>query len=77
MIACAAADRYAENTKQPCASGQGGWINASTVKRQLLNVFRMNRHGEGERFAEFEKLGNRKLLWHGIDALAYLVDTAA
>ena len=31
-------------------------------------VFRMNRHGEGERFAEFEKLGNRKLLWHGVGA---------
>ena len=38
--------QYADNTTAPCASGQGGWIGASTVKRQLLDVFRVNRHGE-------------------------------
>lgn len=31
----------------------------------LQGVFKINRHGERERFSEFSKLHNRMLLWHG------------
>jgi poly [ADP-ribose] polymerase len=53
-----------DNTKMP-ASGQGGWISASTTKRTLVDVMRVNRHGEGDRYSAFEGVGNRRLLWHG------------
>jgi len=32
---------------------------------ELIDLFRVNRHTEGERFKDHEKTGNRKLLWHG------------
>jgi len=32
---------------------------------KLLDVFRVNRHSEKDKFAEFDKVGNRRLLWHG------------
>jgi poly [ADP-ribose] polymerase len=31
----------------------------------MLNLFRLDRKGEGTRFATHEELDNRKLLWHG------------
>jgi poly [ADP-ribose] polymerase len=36
-----------------------------SVKRELLEVFKVNRHGEEERYSAFDQIGNRKLLWHG------------
>lgn len=32
---------------------------------KLLNVWRVNRHGEDERFAPFVNVDNKKCLWHG------------
>ncbi|XP_065065957.1 protein mono-ADP-ribosyltransferase PARP3-like [Rhopilema esculentum] len=32
---------------------------------KILDVWRMNRHSEGERFKEHDELKHRKLLWHG------------
>lgn len=32
---------------------------------KLLDVFELDRHGEGKRFAAHDGLENRKLLWHG------------
>lgn len=32
---------------------------------KLLDVWRVDRHGEDKRFAKFDKLDNHKLLWHG------------
>ena len=32
---------------------------------KLLNVWRVNRHGEESRFAPYKALGNARLLWHG------------
>eukprot|EP00171_Calliarthron_tuberculosum_P020200 IDg20200t1 len=32
---------------------------------KLLDVWRVSRHGEDTRFAEYKKLNNHKLLWHG------------
>src|SRR5687768_14793157 len=34
-------------------------------KPKLVNLFRLDRKPERKRFAEHDKLGNRKLLWHG------------
>ena len=31
----------------------------------LLNIWQVNRHSEGQRFQQFDKLDNRRLLWHG------------
>ncbi|RXG67232.1 Poly [ADP-ribose] polymerase 1, partial [Armadillidium vulgare] len=31
----------------------------------LLQVFKINRHGEEKQFSSFKKLHNRQLLWHG------------
>ena len=49
-------------------AGQGGWISASSAKRTLVDVMRVNRHGEGcqrSAFYPWRNLGNRRLLWHG------------
>ena len=40
------------------------------VKHSMENVFfhqvfKVNRHGENERFQPFKELHNRRLLWHG------------
>ena len=40
------------------------------VKHSMENVFfhqvfKVNRHGENERFQPFKELYNRRLLWHG------------
>lgn len=32
---------------------------------EILEVFKVNRHGEKERFQPFKELHNRRLLWHG------------
>jgi poly [ADP-ribose] polymerase len=37
----------------------------SYYKLKLGDVFRVNRHGEGDRFAAHESIAERKLLWHG------------
>lgn len=34
-------------------------------KPEILDVFRLNRHSEGARFAAHDKITERKLLWHG------------
>lgn len=34
-------------------------------KQNLMGIWRVDREGEGQRFAEHSKLDNRKLLWHG------------
>lgn len=34
-------------------------------KCKIIDVFELDRGGEGDRFKEHAKLGNRKLLWHG------------
>jgi len=34
-------------------------------KCKVIDAFKLDREGEGERFKESAKLGNRKLLWHG------------
>lgn len=44
---------YAENT------------NAHGYKIELIEAFKVFRHGERVRFAQFKNLHNRKLLWHG------------
>jgi len=49
-------DTYLKNT-----STQGGW---RSVKR-LVNVWKVCRHNEDERFAVHDDIDNRKLLWHG------------
>jgi poly [ADP-ribose] polymerase len=55
-------NEYMEATKTP-AGGSGFW--GSGVDRSIIDVFRVNRHDEGGRYIEFDKVGNRKLLWHG------------
>ena len=37
----------------------------SSNKLKLVDLFRVDRHGEGETFSEHDKLSERKLLWHG------------
>lgn len=49
-------DTYLKNT-----GTRGGW---RSVKR-IMNVWKVNRHNEDERFAVHEEIDNRKLLWHG------------
>lgn len=49
-------DTYLKNT-----GTRGGW---RSVKR-IMNVWKVCRHKEDERFAEHEDIDNRKLLWHG------------
>ena len=34
-------------------------------KPKLIDLFRLDRKGEGERFKEHDDIDNRKLLWHG------------
>ncbi|KAL0478398.1 hypothetical protein AKO1_014611 [Acrasis kona] len=38
----------------------------------ILNIFRVNRHEENDRFEPFKKDSNRKLLWHGSSTTNYL-----
>lgn len=38
-----------------------GWRGAPKIK----HIWSMRREGEGKRFAEHDKISNRKLLWHG------------
>lgn len=38
---------------------------ASYYNLKLVDVFRLNRHGEGDRFKSHDPIGERKLLWHG------------
>jgi len=37
---------------------------------KILNMWKVNREGEGDRFAEHEDVENRKLLWHGTNVAA-------
>lgn len=39
--------------------------NTQGRSAKLLEVFKVERHGEEKRFAKYKNLGNRKLLWHG------------
>ncbi|KAK2567464.1 Poly [ADP-ribose] polymerase [Acropora cervicornis] len=39
-------------------------VNYEKLKTDL-EVFKVNRHGEGDRFQPFKELHNRRLLWHG------------
>jgi poly [ADP-ribose] polymerase len=50
-------ETYVNNTKL-----EGGWGGS---KAKIIDVYTVNRHGEDKRFAEHDKLKNRKLLWHG------------
>jgi len=38
---------------------------ASHYKLKLVDLFRVNRHGEDKRFSDHDDLVDRKLLWHG------------
>ncbi|MDP3155544.1 MAG: WGR domain-containing protein [Archangium sp.] len=38
---------------------------SSHRKPKVIDIFRLDRKGEAERYKAHEKLGNRKLLWHG------------
>lgn len=31
----------------------------------MFQVFKVNRHGENERYTKYKDLHNKKLLWHG------------
>lgn len=46
---------YTKNT-----GNSGGWRSC-----KILEIFEVNRHSEGKRFSIHNKVGNRKLLWHG------------
>ena len=37
----------------------------SSYALELMDVFKIQRHGEAKRYKPFEKVSNRKLLWHG------------
>ena len=37
----------------------------SSYTLDLMDVFKIERHGEYSRFKEFKEIPNRKLLWHG------------
>ena len=37
----------------------------SSYTLELMDVFKIERHGESSRFKDFKKIPNRKLLWHG------------
>jgi poly [ADP-ribose] polymerase len=54
------------------SSEEYGWISkylqatgASYYNLKLVDVFRLNRHGEADRFKAHDPIGERKLLWHG------------
>ncbi|XP_066284535.1 protein mono-ADP-ribosyltransferase PARP3-like isoform X1 [Branchiostoma lanceolatum] len=47
-------EKYTEATKY------SGWRDP-----KILNVWKVDRGGEGDRFKEHDRLENRKLLWHG------------
>lgn len=38
---------------------------------ELYDVWSVDRKGEAERFAAHDKIGNRKLLWHGTNGETY------
>lgn len=37
----------------------------SSYSLEVLDIFRVSRHGESKRYKPFSKLANRMLLWHG------------
>ena len=37
----------------------------SSYSLELMDVFKIERHGEDKRYKPFKKVPNRKLLWHG------------
>ena len=49
-------EEYVVNTHAP---------THSSYSLELMDVFKIERHGEGKRYKPFRKLPNRKLLWHG------------
>ena len=49
-------EQYIANTHAP---------THSSYSLELMDVFKIERHGEVERFKPFKKVANRKLLWHG------------
>lgn len=38
---------------------------------ELYNVWTVDREGEGQRFKAFDKISNRKLLWHGTNGTLF------
>ena len=52
----------------------GGWRTC-----HIQEIFAVNRHSEGKRFAAHDKKGNRKLLWHGtnVAVVAAILKTGA
>lgn len=60
-------ETYTNNTEKP-ASHCAGWCMGSGIEREIIDVFRVNRHSEGGRYKAHDKTGNRKLLWHGTNA---------
>jgi hypothetical protein len=52
-------NQYMVATKSPAGGASSG------VDRSIIDVFRVNRHDESARYSEFDKVENRKLLWHG------------
>lgn len=60
-------ETYTDNTEKP-ASHCKGWCMGSGIQREIIDVFRVNRHSEGARYDAHKKVGNRKLLWHGTNA---------
>ena len=49
-------EEYVTNTHAP---------THSSYSLELMDVFKIERHGENKRYKPFRKLPNRKLLWHG------------
>jgi poly [ADP-ribose] polymerase 2/3/4 len=45
--------------------GMSGFSRRHGTKVKLLEVFDMSREGEADRYASFDALGGRTLLWHG------------
>ncbi len=37
----------------------------SMYELEVMEVFKVDRHGEGDRFKSFSSMHNRQLLWHG------------
>lgn len=61
LVVPGSADFKVINTYLKNTATQGGW---RSVKR-IMNVWKVSRHKEDERFALHEDMDNRKLLWHG------------
>jgi poly [ADP-ribose] polymerase 2/3/4 len=82
-------DQYYQSLNADLTLVKGGSKEDKTIRKyfeetkssyspsQLLNIWSVHRQGEPERFAAFDKIGNRHLLWHGtnIAVVAPIVTT--